>query len=405
MTTVLYDSSRGYNSSGTLYDGVAPQIAGSPTYRIVMRACASYSSFDGNIGAVVEIFENATNIGYTEIVGNVPVMFFTLSQDDAKAAIFGSETVFNSSNYPVPYHFQVWRNDELVWGGWGPMELDENGNDIIIYSYGYAAALYWTLAGWKEEYTNQTVAAIVSAAFSAGQAKTSSMLAWLTAGQIEAPVTTSGGHTAITLPFYQANYKRLLFLIQELVAYSASDTTNRVWFEITPDGTFNLWRNKGANSKTPLLMYPGSSIGAVGRYRMPVDVRTGLYGVGTSPTDVDLQSIQSNTTMRDKIGLREDSIYMQWVRDQDELDRVTKRRMYLANRVDTQLSISLVPGNIAPIRATNGLRLMHDYPVYLNGKGSLQYRSADLNRMVVGNQVLFVGGREYVRPVLQDVPA
>lgn len=371
----------------------------SPKYVIVVREATSYApSLDLTPGSVINVYTKATNIGYSEIVGNIPQMFFTLSQDDPDAR---STPLYGSNSSPAPYHFTVYRNGENVWSGWGPMELDETQTDIIVYSYGYAAGLYWTLTGWKEEYTSKTIKQIVDTAFAAGQAKTDSMLAWLTSGTVEAPVTTSGGATAITLPFYQANYKRLLFLLREMTAYAASDTTNRCWFEVTPDGTFNLWKNKGATKATPIFVYPKGNVLAYGRYRMPVDLRNRLQGVGTSPTDVDMQYQADDTGSQNSYGLREDSIYLQWVRDSDELQRVTKHRLALAGRVDTQLTLTLAPNTVAPIRATGGLEMMADYSVQILKGGTY----VNTRKMVVGNQVLFVGGREYVRPILQDVPA
>lgn len=350
------------------------------------------------------VFDKATNVGYSEIVGNIPMMYFTLSQDDQDAmandAASGAFTFGYGAETAVPMHYLVYRNDELVWGGLGPMELDETSRDIIVYAYGYAAAAYWTLTGWKDTFTAQTVKQIIDTAWDAGAAKSHSMLYWLTKGTVEAPVTTSGGSTAITLPLYQANYKRILFLLREMAAFSASDTSNRVWFEVTPAGVFNFWKNKGATPGWPTMNYPNGNIMNFSRYRMPVDMRTKLYGVGTTPTDVALQSTQENTGLSNARGLREDSIYMQWVRDATELTRITKRRLTIATKVDKQITLTLKPNSIPPIRATNGLQMMADYPIHLN-KGSVIMNE---NKLLVGNQVVFVSGREYVRPVFQDLP-
>lgn len=380
-------------------------VAQSPTYRIVVKACTSYNPINLTPAGIIAIFDKATNIGYSEIVGNIPQMFFTLSQDDVDAlatvAATGTNVFGYGSETAVPLHFLVYRNNELVWAGLGPMELDENKDDLIVYSYGYAASFYWTLTGWKQEYTSQTIKQIVDDVITKGKAKTHSMMNWLTTGTTEAPVTTSGGGTAITLPYYVANYKRILFLFREMASYAASDTTNRVWFEVTPSGTINFWKNAGSTLKIPAFTYPRGNVLSFSRYRMPVDMRTKLYGVGTSPTDVALQSAQENTDLSNRRGLREDSIYLQWVRDSDELARVTKRRLTIANKVDKQLVLTLAPNSVAPIRASAGLQMMADYPVNIK-KGSVQYSG---QQMCVGNQVLFVAGREYVRPVFQDVPS
>lgn len=375
-----------------------------PTYHVVVKSCTSYSPIDLTPGDVEVVFQRPTNIGWNRIVGNIPMMFFTLSQDDPEARAALAKTTANLFGYDadtaIPVHFLLYRNDELVWAGIGPLEIDETSTDMVVYAYGYEAALYWTLSGWNDEWTDDQIDTIVEDAFDTGAAKSNSMLAWLTKGTIEAPVTTSGGSTAISLPSYKANYKRLLFLFRELAAYSASDTTNRVWFEITPAGTFNFWKDKGATKAYPILSYPSGNILDFRRYRMPVDMRTKLYGVGSSPRDVSLRVTAEDTDMSESRGLREDSIYMQWVRDSDELSRVTKRRLKKAKRVDRQITLTMAPNAIPPIGATDGFEMMADYPIYIK-KGSVQ---TSTSKMLVGNQVAFLSGREYVRPIFQDVP-
>lgn len=376
-----------------------------PTYRVVVRSCTSYSPINLTPGAVEAVFLRPHNIGYSRIVGNIPMMFFSLSQDDPQARAALASTTANIFGYDadnaVPLHFMLYRNNELVWAGLGPLEVDETSQDLIVYCYGYDAALYWTLTDWDVTYTSQTVKQIVDDVFADGQAKSNSMMAWLTSGTTQAPVTTSGGSTAITLPSYKANYKRILFVLRELAAYSASDTTNRVWFEITPSGVFNFWKDKGASKASPVLVYPSKNVLDVRRYRMPVDMRTKLYGVGTSPRDTALRTSSENTTLSEARGLREDSIYMQWVRDSDELSRVTKHRRIMATKVDRQITLTLAPNSIPPIGATGGLEMMADYNLYLN-KGSIQ---TNTRKLLVGNQVAFIDGREYVRPTFQDLPS
>lgn len=376
-----------------------------PTYRVVVKSCTSYSPIDLTPGQVEAVFERPTNIGYTNIVGNIPMMFFTLSQDDPQAQAALVATTANIFGYDaetaVPLHFLLYRNNELIWGGLGPLEIDETSGDLIVYCYGYAAALYWTLTPWDDTYTSQTIKQIVDTSFAAGQAKDNSMMAWLTSGTTQAPATTSDGAIDLVLPSYKANFKRLLFLYREMAAYSASDTTNRVWFEVTPSGTFNFWKDKGASKgDNEVLAYPGGKILDFRRYRMPVDMRTKLYGVGTSPRDVAMRTSSEDTALSESRGLREDSIYLQWVRDSDELERVTKRRRKMANRIDRQVTLTLAPNSVGPIGATGGLEMMADYPIYIK-KGSVQ---TDTHKLLVGNQVAFLGGREYVRTTFQDLP-
>lgn len=382
----------------------------SPSYRVVVRSATSYSPINLTPGGVEAVFTRPTNIGYSNIVGNIPMMFFTLSQDDPQAQAALAATTANIFGYDaetaVPLHFLLYRNDELIWGGLGPLEIDETSGDLIVYCYGYAAAMYWTLTGWDTTFTNQTIKQIVDTVFAAGKAKSNSMMAWLTTGTTEAPTTleitdmdpAAGG--PVTLPSYKANFKRILFLMREMASYGASDTTNRVWFEVTPAGVFNFWQNKGDSIDSPVLAYPSGAILDFRRYRMPVDMRTKLYGVGTSPTDVALQTSSEDTGLSESRGLREDSIYMQWVRDSDELSRVTKYRRLLANKIDRQVTLTLAPNMFAPIGATGGFEMMADYNIYIK-KGSAQ---TSTKKILVGNQVAFIGGREYIRTTFQDVP-
>ncbi len=376
----------------------------SPHYRVVVKSCTSYSPINMAPGQVEAVFSRATNIGYTRFVGNIPMMFFSLSQDDPEARASLAATTADIFGYDsdnaVPLHFLLYRNNQLVWAGLGPLEIDETGSDIIVYCYGYDAALYWTLTGWQDTWTSKTIKEIVDLSFAAGQAKNNSMMAWLSSGTTQAPATTSDGVTDLVLPSYKADFKRLLFLYRELASFSASDTTNRVWFEITNTGTFNFWKDKGTSPAAPILSYPSGNILDFRRYRMPVDLRTKLYGVGTTPRDIALRSEQEDVTMSEAKGLREDSIYMQWVRDETELARVTKRRLRLAKQVDRQVTLTLAPNSIDPIGTTGGLQMMSDYHIYIN-KGSVQY---DARKLLVGNQVAFIGGREYVRPTFQDLP-
>lgn len=375
-----------------------------PTYHVVVKSCTSYSPIDLTPGDVEVVLNRPTNIGYSRIVGNIPMMFFTLSQDDPQARAALAKTTANIFGYDadtaVPLHFLLYRNDELIWAGLGPLEVDETSTDMIVYCYGYEAALYWTLTDWDATWTSKTIKEIVDDVFTYGQGKDNSMMAWLTSGTTEAPATVSNGSTAIVLPSYKANYKRILFLMRELAAYSASDTTNRVWFEITPTGTFNFWKDKGSSKDVPVLSYPSGNVLDFSRYRMPVDMRTKLYGVGTSPRDVSLRSASEDTALSESRGLREDSIYMQWVRDSDELDRVTRRRRRKANKIDRQITLTMAPNAIAPIGATDGFEMMADYHIYIK-KGSVQ---TSTKKLLVGNQVAFLSGREYVRTILQDVP-
>src|SRR4029077_1213347 len=122
----------------------------------------------------------------------------------------------------------------------------------------------------------------------------------------------SGGPTTLALPLYKASFKRTLSVFREIAAYAISDTTNRVRFEVTPSGTFNLWRNDGAALSDARWNF-GAKIRSFKRVRMPVDWRSEILAVGSSPVNTILRTTITKTAWRDAWGLKQEPIYLQWV--------------------------------------------------------------------------------------------
>lgn len=389
-----------YDSATTLYDDpqvgyggftVAPALG----YSVVLRDFVDAAGGDFSPGPVIAFIDQPHNLAWSEYINEVGEAFFTISQRDAKAALLSSiEDLINRR-----VHMEVLRNGEKVWGGWLG-EVDENTDDLIIYGYSYLSGFFDLVTAWDTSWTGQTVATIVSDVLNTAKTKADSRVHWITRGNIEAPVTTSGGSTAITMPLYRAPLKRILQVFKEMAAYSISDTTNHVVFEVTPDGYFNLWKHRYAENNNVGTSYPHGYVRSYRRIRRPVSRRSKLYSVGTSPTDVNLQDNESDATLINQMGLSEEPIYFSFIRDSNELDRVTKLRLARAKRVDTQLFLSFYRDTIVPFRATGATYKLGDmvYPKIDNGATVI----SETQRMVAGQQVVWSGKRENVRLLLGD---
>lgn len=359
-------------------------------YRVLLFPFADTSTY-GIGGLSVEI-ENAKNLGWSEYANDVGEAFFTINQDDPKADSTLRTLIVNGA------HIQIVRGSDVVFGGWIG-ETDESETDVIIYAYGYVSGLYTLHTDWGTEWTSKTVSQIVTDSWTRAKTTLSdSRVSWMTTGTIENPVTTSGGGTGITLPFYRADYKRILFLMQEMAAFAISDTTNRVLFEITPSGTFNFWKNRGTDTD---LRWEWGSDKLLGyrRNRIPADWRNTIYAVGSSPRDIVLRKTVQNTSDRDAKGRLEEAIYLSWVRDEDELDRVAKLRLQRAMRDDSDLVLTFGAGKITPFRATGaGYKLTDTAKIKINNGVT----NIDTTRMIVGQQVLLIRGEEHVRLLMRD---
>lgn len=359
----------------------------SPEYRVVIRGFADLTTYGP--GDVVVELANFKNLGWAYYANDVPEFFFTLNQDDPKAALLAPYT--NGSGM-----YEVYRNGNLVHAGL-LLESDETEEDVIFYGYGWACVLYWLHTDWAQEWTGAQVDTIVTNLMTRAQTTLSdSLAAWWSIGSIQAPVTESGGSTALELPKYKAYRKRILQVLRELTAVAASDTTNRVWFEVKPDGEFNFWKNRGLDLTALRLEYPGN-IQSYQRLRIPANRRNVLYGVGASPLDVVLQSTQQNAGDLNTNGRREEAIYLNYVRDQTELDRVTRSRLRRARRVESHVRLRLRTNAVTPY-PFGDYSLMDTIPVKID-HGLTQM---DDSYLIVGQEVIVVDGEERVTPLVQD---
>lgn len=343
-------------------------------------------------GALIAEFEDAVNLGYADYINDVGEAFFTLSQDDTKVSLLRSHR-YNA-------HIRIYRDTDLVWAGFMG-EWDANERDVIFYAYSYAGLLYLYLTDWNVAYTNAQVDTIVSDAWT--RAKTtlsSSLVGWVTTGTIQAPVTTSGGATAIVLPSYRLFYKRILFLLKELAALSIGQTTNVVQFEITPAGVFNFWKNAGSDLDVT-WSYGGRGVKGFYDSSVPFLLRNDLYGVGINPNDVTLRDTAENAASITARGRRQEPIFFPWVRDSLEIDRVLGRRLQLALREDVEVGIEFYPDQMIPPRATGATWGIADR---VNVKVDRGITSIDGQRLVSGYQVIYIRGAERVRALIQERP-
>lgn len=360
-------------------------------YRVLLFPFADLTNYGiGNLS--VEI-QNAKNLGWSEYANDVGEAFFTINQDDSKANST-LRTLIDGGG-----HIKILRNGDVVFGGWIG-ETDESETDAIIYAYGYVSGLYTLHTAWATEWTDKKVSEIVTDGWTrAHTTLADSRMKWMTTGTIESPPTTSGGSTDLTIPFYRADLKRLLFLMQEMAAFSISDTTNRVLFEITPDGTFNFWKDRGADVPSMRVEWGSDKLVGYRRNRVISDRRNTIYAVGSSPRESVLRKTAESSSDQNTFGRAEEAIYLSWVRDEDELERIAKLRLQRAMRDDSDLTLTFAAGKLTPARATGAAyRLTDTVKVRINNG----ITNIDATKMIVGQQVILLRGEEHVRLLMRD---
>jgi hypothetical protein len=367
--------------------GLQP-VSAPPRYRVQVW------SFGTNfgIGSLVAEFEQGMNVGWATYANDVGEAFFTVNVNDPKLALV--------KTYLGKAHLRIYRETDLVWGGWFGLEYDATEADVIFYGYSYIVGLYWTESDWNKVYISTSVQTIVSDLWTrATTGVSSSLLKWCTTGTIEAPVTTSGGATAITVPKMTLYNKRLLYLLREMAAMGLSDTTNRVQYEITPAGVFNFWKNAGSDKPNIVWRYGDDKVARYRDYGMPVYRRNVIPASGAAPnTDLLRTTVQDGTDML-TYGRRSEPVFFEWVRDALELERVAKLRATKAKRDRYDLTLRFYPDTVLPIGATGAGYALLDAPHVIVKHGIVD---VDAYMVVVGMQVLFVGGHEYPRALLQD---
>lgn len=375
------------------------KLAGLPRYRVIVYDTTT----DFAVGNTICEFENLKNLGWAKYLNDVGECYFTINQDDPKLT--------SLRGYIGKAHVRVLRESaagtyETVWRGI-LSEHEANNRDVIFYAYGYESCLYWLMTKWNQSWTNATIGTIVSALITRAKGVTDSQLAFVTTGTIETPVTTSGGSTSITLPSYKAYYKRILFALKELAAVAASDTTNTCYFELAHTSsassntiTFNFWKNRSTDRAIPLAY--GTNVQDFGDRYAPILTRNYVAGVGSGAHNL-LFRYEKATTAGSRgstaFGIRMEPIYLTWVRDQSDLERVTRLRAARALRTDMDLSLYMRPNALPPIGTGDAdYRLGDRFPVVID-RGVTQI---DKTMMMIGQQVIANRGAEKVYPIMLD---
>jgi hypothetical protein len=361
----------------------------SPLYRVQVF---DFLPSTYGIGPMIAEFDRFKNLGYGKFANDVPQAFFTLHQDDPRIA-----TLRDKGGRA---HIRVLRGDTIVWTGWTSLERDSTTSDAILYAYGYLAGLYWLHTSWKQSWSGATLADIVEDAWTrASTGLTKSRLKFIPAGTIEAPATTLGGGTAITLPLYEAYYKRLLFLMQEMAAVGASDTGQSVIFEVTDSEApaFNFWKNRRTDLTTVRWEYPSGKVRAFQEYGMPVYRRNDILAVGQQPRDLLLRTEVQDTADMDEWGRMQESLFFAWVKNSTELDRVTRQRAKKAKREDMNLSLTLFTGAEEP-PPVGRWQIGDTVPVKID-RG---LTNIDTRFQIAGYMVGVMNGQERVNVVLQE---
>jgi hypothetical protein len=366
----------------------------------------STSTTDFSTDALVAEFEYPMNLGYGTYLNDIGEAFFTVSQYDVKA---------NVRSHEGKGHIVIIRDDgtnqDVVWRGI-LAEHDANGRDVVFYCYSYEHLLFSLYTKWNEKWRNQKIAGAsgrpINDLWARAIAITDSPLQWVGTGTLQAPTNTTGGTSEITLNRYRTNWKRILSAMRELVAISASDTSNITYLEIDYgklesdlSATFNFWKDNTSDATDIRLEWGENVMDFNDRYT-PVMFKNKTLAVGTGPRNQlyrFVHTVKGNTFGRNTFGMRMQNMYLSWVRDRKELKRVVKRRTRLALREDTNVWVRCFPDSLVPWRATGSSHELGDrvYTDIVHGVTSIQKW---LHMM--GEQVVWVNGREYVQPMLEE---
>lgn len=361
-----------------------------PHYRVQVFDFADSTTF--GIGDMLAEFDRFKNLGYANFANDVPQMFFTLHQDDPR--------IIALRNKGGRAHVRIWRDDRVVWVGWTSLERDTTPSDGIFYGYGYLAGLYWLHTSWKQSWTGATIGDIVDDIWTrATVTLTKSRLAFIPKGVIQSPTTTLAGSTKMTLPLYEAYYKRLLFLMQEMAAIGASDTGQSVIFNVTTEEApkFNFWKNRRIDLTDVRWEYPSGKVRSFHEYGMPVYRRNDILAVGQQPRDLLLRTEVADTADMDEWGRMQESLFFAWVKNATELERVTSLRATKSKREDLNLSLTFFTGVEEP-PPVGRWKIGDTVPVKID-RG---VTNIDTRFQIAGYMVGVMDGQERVNVVLQE---
>jgi len=371
-------------------------------YKVLLWSTNAASSGGFGPTTLLADFDRVKNIGWEKHLSEVGSAFFTVNQDDPKIT-----SALRAHKGKA--HVQIIRDNETVWRGvWG--ELDAQGSDVIFYAYGYEGFLYSLITDWNQQWQDTQVNTIVSDLWTyAKTTLTYSSVGFVTTGTIEAPVTTSGGATPISLPLYRLYHTRILFALKGLAALSVSDTTNTVYFEFAHSATptvstvtFNFWKNRSTDQSNVKWEYPNGLVRDFNDGQLPVLVRNDLAVVGSAPNDILLRTNlaqASGDTGYEAFGRRQEPLFFGWVRDNTELDRVGRLRLARAIREEPDIRLMLYADSVKPPGATGAGYALGDRVRVKLERG---LTSLDEYMFISGIQVISMRGVERVSPWLMQ---
>lgn len=371
-------------------------ITNNPQYEIVIYNRNHLTDF--GYGDPILTVNNPKNIGWADYLNDVPEAFFSLYQEDKQVEYL--------RGHLGRAHMRIYRIDpgtgerSIVWNGILGTETSEESDDIIFYAHGYLAPLFWLVTGWNAVWVNFNLKQIVDDVWNNAKNQiVGSELKFVATGTTEAPPTASGGGTPLLLPTYTAFHKPSLNILRELQAVARSDTTNVTVFEIThgTTPTFNFWKNKGVDTNV-VFTFGGVEIKDFWYSRLEAHRRNQIFGVGTSPRDLILRSDQSVAV--GTAGRKQSPIYFQWVRDQTELDRITKLRLAKANKNHIRMGLDFYPGGAVPPGMSYSPWRLADR-VRIRIDRGITY--VDEMMIIVGTQVLFQHGEERVIIIVESL--
>lgn len=368
-------------------------------YNVVIRDHKDAENGDFSPGPIIESITNPNYLCWSEYLNEVGEAFFSISQHDQQAMNLAYYPGIGSTNILSRRpHMEIYRNTRKVWGGWLG-EIDETENDVIFYGYSYLSGFYDLLSPFVDKEVGKGVDFLVDKYFNMAKDKDGSRVHWFTEGIIQNPWTDDSQSVGLVMPLYKTSYKRILVIFKELAAYAISDTQNKVIFEVTPSGVFNLWRDRDSTNTRQIFSFPEGYVRSYRRVRRPALRRSKVVGVGASPTSV-LNNAEATNGLVTSIGLSEEPLLFSYVRDQDELERVLASRVKRAGRVDSDFWISFYANTIVPFRGfEESVALGQDIK-------SLLFRGTSFGtnetKLVVGQQVVYHKQAENVRLLLAD---
>lgn len=365
-----------------------------------------FDANDYSPNQMIAEFSNPKYIGYGSYLNDVGEAFWSLRQRDPKVDV---------RTYGGKAHVIIIRksggNTDVVWRG-VLSEHDANDDDTILYAYTYEHYLFTLHTKWKKKWKQSKIAGAagrpIDDLWSRAKNQDRSPMQWITDGTTEAPWVGDSQTTELTLQRYRVQWKPILVAFRELVAIATSDTDNVCYFEIDypsdptdKSATFNFWRDRTSQVSALRLRYPFNVFDWSDRFT-PVLMRNKTYAVGSGPRNQVYRfqyGLGAGNYGKNAFGTHSQNMYLSWVRDRQELKRVTKRRQRRLLREDVDAWVRCVPGRVPPWRSTDSSWKLGD-TIYVD----IDHGATDIGKymFLVGEQVVFANGREYVQPMLED---